>query len=630
MKAIVYLLLPAALWAGEARYARLGEFDGTVEVQLGAADAWMAAERNLPLPEGAWLRTGPASRVEVEFDDGVVWRLGPDSQGEISDYTRLSTGQRVTLVSLDHGLAWITGQARDKDSVMLAAPGMQVTLTRPARVRVAAREDASLVWVLAGTARFSSPAAELELVQGQMTRVEPDTPARFSLERETLDTDMDRWSGARDEALANPAARLRVIERYGLADLDSAGVWVESAELGSVWKPKAAEEWAPFQKGRWRWYGALGYTWVSDDAWGWLPYHYGRWTHRQGLGWVWSPNLTQVFKPGDVYWMRGAHRAGWGALAPGERFTPAPDTLPQQYCATCTTFAAYEEGAQTIDPAGLAERPKEPLKAMAFTAALPSPAFEASRLDALRPATRAGSTRILPELQGVTYEGDDLPTAPQQEEAESTSAPATAPAPAPVVTPPPEPAEEVPVPVPVAVPYPVAVSNAQGSQKREKSWENQAEWKLFLQVGNDYANPSQQIRDLDEWRRQFPRTQHLAQRTFAYMDAYNRLSPPDPSKILAYSEALVGSDVWTAFGDTFNGHAQATDVLFLATVALTELPHPSTQQVRIGQTAARQLLNMIPHFFVPNLRPGFITADVWKQLQDKMEAAARKALALAS
>ena len=49
MKRFLLLLLPATLFAGQPRYARLGEFDGKVEVQLHAGDPWSAAERNLPL-----------------------------------------------------------------------------------------------------------------------------------------------------------------------------------------------------------------------------------------------------------------------------------------------------------------------------------------------------------------------------------------------------------------------------------------------------------------------------------------------------------------------------------------------------------------------------------------------------
>ncbi|MDE3167408.1 MAG: hypothetical protein KGN36_16520, partial [Acidobacteriota bacterium] len=100
---LLLLLAPAALFAGQARYARLGDMDGAVEVQLHPADPWSPGERNLPLTEGAWLRTGEASRLEIEFDEGSALRLASGSLVELSDYTRLSTRQRVTLLSLDRG-----------------------------------------------------------------------------------------------------------------------------------------------------------------------------------------------------------------------------------------------------------------------------------------------------------------------------------------------------------------------------------------------------------------------------------------------------------------------------------------------------------------------------------------------
>jgi len=103
MKRLLLLLLPAIAFAGQPRYARLGEFDGVIDVQLHPADPWSLAERNLTLREGAWLRTGAVSRLEIELDEGSAWRLGAESQMEISDYSLLSSGQRLTVLSLDHG-----------------------------------------------------------------------------------------------------------------------------------------------------------------------------------------------------------------------------------------------------------------------------------------------------------------------------------------------------------------------------------------------------------------------------------------------------------------------------------------------------------------------------------------------
>src|ERR1035438_1015078 len=163
MRLLTLVLVPAALLAGQSRFARLGEFQGQVEVQLTAADPWIPAERHLPLPELAWLRTGADRRVEIEMDDGSLWRLGPTSLGEISDYTRLSTGQRVTLLSLDRGTAYYTGQPASKNVTMLAMPGAQLTVLQGSRVRQTAQPGLSQAAILEGLVRFSSPAAEMDL-----------------------------------------------------------------------------------------------------------------------------------------------------------------------------------------------------------------------------------------------------------------------------------------------------------------------------------------------------------------------------------------------------------------------------------------------------------------------------------
>jgi hypothetical protein len=407
MRLFALLLLPAALFAGQVRFARLGDFEGKVEVQMQAADPWMPAERNLPLVDGAWLRTGPSSRLETELDEGSAWRLGPDSQAEISDYSRLSTGQLVTLLSLDHGVAYFTGEPRGKDSLSLAIPGAQLVLTRGARLRLRAEDNWSEMSVIEGSVKVSSPEVEVVLGEGQTIHLNTPGDAHLSFIHKVEAMDLDRWSEERDKVLYAPASANRLPERHGLADLDSAGEWVHTDDLGEVWKPKAQTGWAPFQNGRWRWFDSIGYTWVGDDPWGWLPYHYGRWTRRENLGWIWAPGDSQVFKPGEVYWLRGAKLAGWGPLAPGEEW--APSSTPRQFAAGNTTYASWVQDARLIDPAGFTDRPKEPLGVAVFALALPSPALVASRLDATRPVLRAGSTAVNPVVPGVTYDPQEPP-----------------------------------------------------------------------------------------------------------------------------------------------------------------------------------------------------------------------------
>jgi hypothetical protein len=454
MKPVALWLLPMTLCAGPARYARVGDFEGTVQVQLQAADDWQAARRNLPLRELSWLRTEGPSHVEIELDEGSILRLGPDSLVELSDYTRLSTGQRITLVSLDHGVAYLTGAAEGKDALMVAVPGAQVSIRQGARLRLEARDPWSLVAAMDGVARFSSPTAEFDLAEGQMVKLDPGHPARFSLNREIPPLDTDRWANERDNVLLSSTSAAHVAGlRGGLADLDAYGVWIQSGDFGAVWKPKVTAGWAPFRYGKWAWYDSLGYTWISDDPWGWLPYHYGRWMQLEGTGWVWAPGEGGGFMPGAVYWLKSARLVGWGALAPGENWKP-PES-PRLYLNANTTYANYTAASLEIDPADFGARPKEAPATAVFAQALPSPPFPASRLDAFRPPLRAGSTRAVSVSTDAAF--DAPPDAPRGDAAPSPGPadPAYAsgqPAEAPVVVvsaPPVEVPVEVDVPVPV-------------------------------------------------------------------------------------------------------------------------------------------------------------------------------------
>src|ERR1017187_6685693 len=452
MKALMLLLVPAALLAGQTRYARLGEFQGTVEVQLTAADPWMPAERNLPLAESAWVRTGPGARVEIELDDGSAWRLGPESLGEISDYTQLSTGQRVTLLSLDHGTAYFSGEPLGNDVLMLVAPGAQATLGQGARVRVTAETDWSQVSVLEGIVRFSSPTAEMGLREGQSARVEPANIQHFYLYPQVTALPLDRWSEDRDKAEAVTISAAHVTWRSGLAGLDTAGEWIQQEDLGMGRKPKVMEGGVPYQKGRWRYYEALGYAWVSDDSWGWVPYHGGRWAHKDDVGWVWEPAVSTMFKPGEVYWLRGANMAGWGPLAPGELWTSATPGVPppRYFVAGIATFAAFQQDVRVIDPKGFAAPGTEQLQAAVYARALPSPAFIAARLDATRPILKVGRTRIDPIVPGVTLTDTPPPDPAMTNPPDDPHPPAGTAADAPPALPPP-PDGVYPVPV-VGVP----------------------------------------------------------------------------------------------------------------------------------------------------------------------------------
>src|SRR3954470_3283301 len=150
MRAIGLCLALSASLCGQTRYARLGEIAGSVETQLHPSEAWRPALRNTPLRESSWVRTGGAAHAEIELDEGSVLRLAENSVCELSDYTRLSTGQRITHISLDRGVAYFTGSSDWRDALVLATPSSQVAIRRGSRVRLEAGPDASRIAVLEG------------------------------------------------------------------------------------------------------------------------------------------------------------------------------------------------------------------------------------------------------------------------------------------------------------------------------------------------------------------------------------------------------------------------------------------------------------------------------------------------
>jgi len=650
MRLFTLLLLPVALTAGQPRYARMGDFQGTVEVQLRPYDSWTTAVRNLPLVESTWVRSGTASRAEIELDEGSVWRIGADSEAGIADYSRLSTGQRVTLLTLGRGVAYFTGQPQGRDSLLLVAPGAEIAITRGARVRIEAGEQSSRISVLAGVARFSSPAAEMDLHEGQSVRVDPAHPARFVFDRELAPMDLDRWNEVRDHALAGSASAAHVPEHFGAADLDAAGEWVSTDDLGTVWKPKAPQGWAPFQKGRWLWYDGLGYTWVSADDWGWLPYHYGRWLRKTNLGWVWVPTGEELFKPGDVYWLRANGIAGWGPLAPGEAWSPGRDkvTLPQQYLDANTTYAVFEPGAAEIDPAGFTARPKEPLRTMTFAEALPSPAFLAAKLEARRPTVEGDRNRVAPYVSGTAFESTTV----------SSVAPAAAviitQAAAPVAPPAPAAPEVVPYPVPVVVPSVIVVeppaqpigaprpkappqpqadavkpvsrrSPSAGSapparrDPRRTEEDAAAEQIAAKLIARNYSGA---LADLDTWNRHYPDSLRKMERTYYFLQAYDGLNQ-------TASAVAAGGVLLRDTEGIIHDPLQVLTVLYLTTANFHKLSNPTREQSNTGRTAAQRLLAFLPTCFAPQNRPVATSEKDWGKARSDFETLAKSTLATA-
>ena len=94
------MLLAAAVWVmGVAGYAdsrvrivRLSAVEGQANIERNVGDGWEKAMPNLPVVEGAMLRTGSDGRMEVEFEQGTMIRLVPNSELKLLKLSRRGRG----------------------------------------------------------------------------------------------------------------------------------------------------------------------------------------------------------------------------------------------------------------------------------------------------------------------------------------------------------------------------------------------------------------------------------------------------------------------------------------------------------------------------------------------------------
>ena len=285
------------------------------------------AERNLPLPNRPGCAPARTRASRSNWTKAASWRTGPDSQFEISDYTRLSSGAAhdAALARSRPGLFHRPGGGQGRADAGRAgraghvhprrprAPGSGRTSgarSRSSKARCASRRRPPRWTCTRARTRASIPPTLALLPLSRCARAGTgplERGARQGAGRQHLGRACDgalrrcrTWmppaTGSRPTISARCGSpRTRTAGRRSRR---AAGAGTTSwATPGSATMPGAG---CRITMGA----GRIARTWAGS----------GR------------PANSTVFKPGDVYWLRGAKLAGWGPLAPGEVWDPAdPD-----------------------------------------------------------------------------------------------------------------------------------------------------------------------------------------------------------------------------------------------------------------------------------------------------------------
>jgi hypothetical protein len=313
--ALVYLALGlgfASAQAGPSNVARVSFVQGSVQLLAGQGTDFQQAVINMPVVDGSRLQAGGDGQAEIEFGDGSVARLTPNSAVAFPHL-----GEDEAQIQQLSGLAYYefnVGDGHPAFSVQFGNETVQPTANSILRVGLDAGWD---VAVITGSVQVQGDGIPgVAVAENQSIRSGADNSGAPYVVAQGINGDSwDNWNQDRDQAIAQEASQQTPVrddaanpQNENWNDLDADGNWYPVEGAGNVWVPGGVGPgWDPYGAGYWAYYPTYGYTWVSSYPWGWLPYHCGAWNY-YSFGWGWAPGGCGGWSP--VIVVHG-HPPGW-------------------------------------------------------------------------------------------------------------------------------------------------------------------------------------------------------------------------------------------------------------------------------------------------------------------------------
>ena len=242
---------------------------------------------------GVVLKTKNDGRAEIEFENGSVVRIAPDTKLTFTELSLRDSGVRLSTINVDEGLAYVrfNGHKDDEFTVNFAHESARPVKDAHFRLEVTTL-DANLA-VFDGDVPVSGASGNFEVEKKHTATFNLTDSDRYELAKKIEEDPYDAW----DREQMDFHERYRASKSYsdypysyGVSDLNYYGNYFSVPGYGMVWQPYfAGAGWNPWMDGAWLWYPGFGYTWVSSYPWGWMPYRYGGWAFAPGYGWFWQP-----------------------------------------------------------------------------------------------------------------------------------------------------------------------------------------------------------------------------------------------------------------------------------------------------------------------------------------------------
>jgi ferric-dicitrate binding protein FerR (iron transport regulator) len=288
--------------------------EGVVMVAAADNTSSVPAVQNMPLTEGMRLTSTQNGQAEVEFEDGSLVRMTPNSAIRLDTLAIDPNGKPSTVVRVLGGLVYTEIRSSTAGTFRVQAGFDVFWPLENATVRVNMDDPPAVLSVLDGKIKVQHvailPGAEDKNAQsisgylanvraGESLRSDVSDGTRYFLSDRIPPETWDNWNEGRDQAALDQLAQATAVrdnyagnEGYGWADLDANGTWYNQPDGTQLWQPADALQvgFDPYGPGSWSYVAGAGYSWASGYRWGWTPYRCGRWGWYDGFGWGWQPD----------------------------------------------------------------------------------------------------------------------------------------------------------------------------------------------------------------------------------------------------------------------------------------------------------------------------------------------------
>jgi hypothetical protein len=245
--------------------------------------------------------TSEDGRAELQFDDGSVTRLTPNSSLTLT-VLRGQVGSSDAEIVLQSGLDYFELEGDSASSrVQVRFGDCVVTANGFTVLRIGLDNPPGELAVFSGNAHLERGSAmALDLHGGESVTLNAADPSQYVLSESIWPDSWDAWNSDQDQSLNfQETARTGAVNNMGDSknpawnDLDANGNWYNVPGQGTVWSPYEAANagWDPYGDGNFMWTPRFGYMWVSGYSWGYMPFQCGSWNYYDDFGWGWSTGM---------------------------------------------------------------------------------------------------------------------------------------------------------------------------------------------------------------------------------------------------------------------------------------------------------------------------------------------------